>query len=147
MIDPSRKRKRFFQKLGGMTVNKAAIASITSGFPLPPITASTALVVEHVGRKTGQRRRTPMGFAQASADSVDVVAEHGEHSDWVKNALLAGEVQVWIGGKRFRGKPALDTDRDPEDVWKKMRSGSVAALGKLLAFEPKVVHISLEPLP
>ncbi|HVF11706.1 MAG TPA: nitroreductase family deazaflavin-dependent oxidoreductase [Actinomycetota bacterium] len=124
-----------------------AVASITSGFPLPPISASTALVVEHVGRKTGRTRRTPMGFAKGSADSVDVVAEHGEHSDWVKNALLAGEVQVWIGGKRFRGKPALDPDRDPEDVWKNMRSRSVAAFARFLSSEPKVVHITLEPLP
>lgn len=147
MIDPSRKRKRLIQKLGGSTINKIVVASITSGIPLPPITASTALVVGHVGRKTSQTRRTPMGFAKGSADSVDVVAEHGEYSDWVKNALLAGEVQVWIGGKRFRGKPALDPDRDPEDVWKNMRSRSVAAFGKLMSFEPKVVHISLEPLP
>lgn len=88
-----------------------------------------------------------MGFARGSADSVDVVAEHGEHSDWVKNALLAGEVQVWIGGERFRGIPALDPATDPEAVWMKMRSKSVAGVGKLLSFEPKVVHISLEPLP
>lgn len=147
MTDPSKQRKRFVQKLGGMTVNKIAVASITSGFPLPPITASTALVIEHVGRKTGRKRRTPMGFARGTNGSVDVVAEHGEGSDWVKNALRAGEVRVWKGGRKFRGTPALDPDMDPEEVWKKMRSRSVAAFGKLMAHEPKVVHISIQPIP
>jgi deazaflavin-dependent oxidoreductase (nitroreductase family) len=57
-------------------------------------------VIVHKGRKSGRVFRTPVD-AFRKGDTLAVVVLYGEHSDWVRNLLAAGEGQVVRGGKTY----------------------------------------------
>ena len=136
----ARRRKRAVQRLGGVTINKISIAILKSGIPIPPLTKRTAILVEHIGRRSGNKYSTPMGYVKASDDRLHVVAEHGDRSDWVRNALV-GPVALWIDGRRFAATARMRPDLDPIRVWEGMRGRVVVAFAKLLAHEPRVVEL------
>ncbi|OBK20921.1 peptidase [Mycobacterium sp. 1245499.0] len=46
--------------------------------------------LEHVGRKSGRRYRTPL-LVFPTPDGVVVLIGYGLHSDWVKNVLAGGQ--------------------------------------------------------
>src|SRR6266545_7967447 len=56
------------------------------GLPSPPYTRRNAIIVETIGRRSGKRRRLPVGFLEENGKLI-VVAEDGLHSAWVRNAL------------------------------------------------------------
>ncbi len=142
----ARRRKRAIQRLGGATINKISVAIIKSGIPVPPLTKRTAIVVEHNGRRSGNKYSTPMGYVKASDDRLHVVAEHGDRSDWVRNALV-GPVALWIDGRRFDATARMRPDLDPNRVWRAMNGRVVVAFAKLLAHEPQVVELQMsEPV-
>lgn len=101
--------------------------------------------METAGRRTGKRRLTPMGYLRVSEDRLLAVAEHGRRADWVRNALAAGSVRVWLGRRPHRARIALLDDADPRDVLRQMGNPLHAATIRLLAFEPRVVRIDLLP--
>lgn len=83
-----------------------------------------------------------MGYVRETADSVLVVAEHGRRADWVRNALAAGTVQVWLGRKEYGGSITVLDDIAAEDVLRK--AGAVhRAMVRGLASRPKAVRITL----
>ena len=53
------------------------------------------MLLVHVGRKTGVRRRTPLNYAVVAQD-IYCVAAFGKISDWHKNILECREVEVWL---------------------------------------------------
>lgn len=83
-----------------------------------------------------------MGYVRESAVSVLVVAEHGRRADWVRNALAAGTVRVWLGRKEYGGRITVLDDIAAEDVLRK--TGAVhRAMVRGLASRPKAVRITL----
>lgn len=136
--------RRTIQRVGRRTINPVTITLLKLGLPAPPYTPKSALVMETVGRRSGKRWVTPMGYARESADSVLVVAEHGRKADWVRNALAAGTVRVWLGRTEHRGRITVLDDIGPEDVLKK--TGPIhRAVVRGLASQPKAVRIELLP--
>jgi deazaflavin-dependent oxidoreductase (nitroreductase family) len=62
---------------------------------------SPVAVVEHQGRRSGRRYRTPvLGFRADGGYAVAAV--YGADSDWVRNVLAAGGCTLWRGGRRVR---------------------------------------------
>ena len=57
------------------------------------------LLVETVGRKTGQTRRTPLSVGRRDEGGIWVIAVHGRHAGWVLNAEAAQTVRL-----RHRGR-------------------------------------------
>lgn len=57
-------------------------------------------VVEHTGRRSGRRYRTPV-MAFIGADTIEVVLNYGEQSDWVRNVQAAGSATVVHRGTRY----------------------------------------------
>jgi deazaflavin-dependent oxidoreductase (nitroreductase family) len=53
------------------------------------------LVITHIGRKSGQRRRTPVNYAQV-AEELYVTAGFGRGSDWYRNLLAHPQVEIWL---------------------------------------------------
>lgn len=137
----SRRAKRTVQRLGGAVVNPISRFIIMKNLPIPPL-RSNALVVEHVGRRSGTVRYTPMGFVREPTGALLVVAEHGMGADWLRNGLAAGRVRVHVGGQVSEMVPQPLPDEDPYAVWSQMRSWSVAAFGRALAHRPMVVLFS-----
>jgi len=73
---------------------------------------STALL-ETIGRRSGQPRRTPVGNG-LRGDAFWVVTEHGWHADYVKNIATNPRVRVKVGRAPWRsGIAAILEDDDP----------------------------------
>ena len=136
--------RRTVQRIGRHTFNPVAVGLLRLGLPAPPYTPRSALVMETVGRRSGKRRATPMGYVRDGDASLLVVAERGRRADWVRNARAAGTVRVWLGRQAHRGRVTVLDDPDPADVLR--RIGPVHGMVvRTLADEPKVVRIDLLP--
>ena len=53
------------------------------------------LVITHIGRKSGQRRRTPVNYARLD-EEIYVTAGFGSVSDWYRNILANPQVEIWL---------------------------------------------------
>ena len=75
-------------------------------------------MLETIGRKSGQPRRTPIG-GKLVDNQFWLVSEHGGHSDYVHNIKADPAVRVRIGGQWRSGTAHLLPDDDP---WVRLRS-------------------------
>jgi len=75
-------------------------------------------MLETIGRKSGQPRRTPIG-GKLVDNQFWLVSEHGGHSDYVHNIKADPAVRVRIGGQWRSGVADLLPDDDP---WVRLRS-------------------------
>lgn len=89
-------------------------------------------VIDHVGRKSGQRYKTPV-MVFVSGPTLWVVLNYGSRSDWVQNVLAAGHARV-----RYRGR-SYSLDR-PSVV---MSSEVEALRGTRLDADKKVLRVIL----
>lgn len=80
------------------------------------------LVIIHTGRKSGQRRRTPVNFAR-EGDSLYCVAGFGGVSDWYKNLLQTPQCEVWLPEGACRALAA----EEHEDRLRRIRAVLVAS--------------------
>ena len=60
-----------------------------------PSVGGRIMVLTHVGRKTGIRRRTPLNYTIVDGD-VYCTAGFGSSSDWYRNILANPEVEIWL---------------------------------------------------
>jgi deazaflavin-dependent oxidoreductase (nitroreductase family) len=93
--------------------------AIIAGVPRPPYTRENALVIETVGRRSGRRRRIPVGFLDDDGRII-VVVEDGLRSSWVRNALARdGNLRIHLRG-RWRDARLRILEADPEPVLQRM---------------------------
>ena len=69
-------------------------------------------LLETVGRKTGRLRSTPVGNG-LEGDTFWIIAEHGRHSDWVRNVLANPRVRLKVNGRWRSGTGHVVPDDDP----------------------------------
>lgn len=60
-----------------------------------PSVGGRIMVLTHVGRKTGKRRRTPLNYAVVDGD-VYCLAGFGSGTHWYRNILANSEVEIWL---------------------------------------------------
>ena len=53
------------------------------------------MVLTHIGRKSGQRRQTPVNYALVNGD-VYCTAGFGAISDWYRNVRVNPQVEIWL---------------------------------------------------
>jgi deazaflavin-dependent oxidoreductase (nitroreductase family) len=97
------------------------------GLPSPPYTLRNAIIIETIGRRSGRRRRVPVGFLEEGGKLI-VVTEDGLATSWVRNALeREGRLRVFLHGKWrvARLQPRAD---DPEPYLRQMTRTHVALL-------------------
>lgn len=93
--------------------------AIISGIPRPPYTRENGLVIETLGRKSGRRRRIPVGYLDDGGRLI-VVVEDGLRSAWVRNALdQDGRLRIHLRG-RWRPATLRMLDEDPEPYLARM---------------------------
>ena len=91
----------------GAIANQVTMWALQTGIPRPPYTRGNAIIIETVGRRSGRRRRLPVGYLQDGGRLV-VVVEDGERADWVRNALAQdGRLRVFLRGRWLDGKLSL----------------------------------------
>jgi deazaflavin-dependent oxidoreductase (nitroreductase family) len=69
-------------------------------------------LLETIGRKSGRARHTPVGNG-LEGDKFWVIAEHGLHSDWVRNLMANPRVRVKVAGEWRAGKAYVMPHDDP----------------------------------
>ncbi len=112
------------------------------GLPSPPYTRENAIIVETVGRRSGKRRRAPVGFLEENGKLI-VVAEDGSASPWVRNALARdGGLRVFLYGSwrdaRLQLRPG-----DPEPYLRRMNK-THAAFVRMESSAPELIEITPE---
>jgi len=73
-----------------------------SWFNYPSI-GGQIMVIVHVGRKTGLRRRTPVNFAVVDGE-LYCTSGFGRFSDWYRNICVQPKVEVWLPHERWLGE-------------------------------------------
>ena len=79
---------------------------------LAPRTSGQIMVITHVGRKSGLKRRTPVNYALVD-DELYCTAGFGHVSDWYRNIKAHPEIEVWLPGSRW--KAVVSEVTDPAD--------------------------------
>ena len=88
-------------------------------------------MLETIGRKTGQPRRTAVG-GRVIDNQFWMVSEHGEHSDYVRNIKADPAVRVRIDGQWRGGIAYLLPDDDPKERLRslpRLNSAGVRTMG------------------
>lgn len=115
----SRRRERLIQRVQRYVFNPPAKALVSAG-ALP-----TTAILETTGRRTGKRRRTPVGNGlDRDGRTFWIVAEHGLGASWVRNVEANPAVRVRIGRRWQAGRAQLLPADDPIE-----RQRALAALG------------------
>jgi deazaflavin-dependent oxidoreductase (nitroreductase family) len=98
-------KRKFLQNFQRMVTNP-----IGRRLPLP--------MLETIGRKSGEPRRTALG-GKLIGNQFWLVSEHGEHSQYVRNIKANPAVRVRIAGRWRSGTAHLMPDDDP---WERLKS-------------------------
>ena len=89
-------------------------------------------VLETTGRRSGQRRRTPVGNG-LQGDTFWIVAEHGRRAGYVRNIEANPRVRVQVGGRWRAGSAHLMADDDPGErqrrIGRRLNAVAVRAMG------------------
>jgi deazaflavin-dependent oxidoreductase (nitroreductase family) len=112
------------------------------GLPSPPYTRRNAIIVETIGRRSGRRRRVPVGFLEEEGKLI-VVAEDGLSTSWVRNALETdGRLRIFHRG-RWRHARLQPRPGDPEAYLRRMNRAH-AAFVRMESSIPALVEITPE---
>jgi deazaflavin-dependent oxidoreductase (nitroreductase family) len=141
-ISAETKRRRT-TALGKWLVNPPVRAALRIGIPLP----GTALL-ETVGRRSGQPRRTPVTDG-LEGDVFWIVAEHGRQAAYVKNLIANPRVRIRVGGRWRTGTAELAAEEDPQARLLELRGRPATRLNahaiKLMGTELAVIRVQLDP--
>jgi deazaflavin-dependent oxidoreductase (nitroreductase family) len=113
--------------------------AIIAGIPRPPYNRGNALVIETTGRRSGKRRRIPVGYLDEGGRII-VVVEDGPRSHWVQNALATGDrLRIHLRGQ-WRSATLRHLEGDPQAYLAKMNRLH-AGLVRSHSSTPSVVEI------
>jgi F420H(2)-dependent quinone reductase len=91
-------------------------------FLLGPLGSSRTVLVDHVGRKSGKQRTTPLLYLGDGDDIVVVASKGGSHKHpaWWLNLREMDETTIQVGSERRRVKIHEATPAEKERLWPKV---------------------------
>ena len=101
-------------------------------------------ILETIGRKSGQPRRTPVSNG-LDGDVFWIVAEHGRKAAYVRNIEANPRVRVLVRGRWRTGTARLAPDEDARERLKRVGSALSRASVRLMATDLLVVRVDLDP--
>lgn len=80
---------------------------------------TTTLLLETIGRKSGERRITPLIYGDTGGEVVIVASKGGAdvHPAWYLNLKAGGEVRFQIGGQAFAAAWREPAGAEREGIW------------------------------
>jgi deazaflavin-dependent oxidoreductase (nitroreductase family) len=103
-------------------------------------------LLETTGRKSGQRRRTPIGNG-LRGDAFWIVTEHGWHADYVKNIAANPRVRVKCGRDWLSGTAEILQDDDPYARLRWLRRPVNDSMLLAVGTEQLVIRVDLDTKP
>lgn len=100
-------------------------------------------ILETTGRKSGERRRTPVGNG-LDGDTFWIVAEHGRRAGYVRNIEADPRVRVNVGGRWRSGTAQLMPEDDPRERQRRIGRRLNAAAVRAMGTELLTVRIDLD---
>jgi deazaflavin-dependent oxidoreductase (nitroreductase family) len=100
-----------------------------------PEVSGRIMVLNHIGRKTGKRRQTPVNYAMVNGE-IYCTAGFGASSDWYLNIIANPQVEVWLPEGWWAG--VADEVVDPQLRLPLMREVIIASGSAAPAFGIKV---------
>jgi deazaflavin-dependent oxidoreductase (nitroreductase family) len=100
-------------------------------------------LLETTGRKSGQKRVTPVGNG-LRGDVFWIVTEHGFASAYVKNIQADPRVRVKVGRRWRSGTAHILPDDDPYERMRMLRRGINDATVRLVGTEHLVIRVDLD---
>jgi deazaflavin-dependent oxidoreductase (nitroreductase family) len=119
-------------------LNPFVKAAANAGLPLPGL-----VILETIGRRSGKRRRTPVGKA-LEGDTLWVLAEH-RRGGYVRNIEANPRVRVRIGRRWRQGAARVLHDDDVRERIRRMPNRMNTRVVVLMASEPVTVRVDLDP--
>jgi deazaflavin-dependent oxidoreductase (nitroreductase family) len=101
-------------------------------------------LLETTGRKSGQKRVTPVGNG-LRGDVFWIVTEHGWSSAYVKNIQADPHVRVKVGRRWRAGTAHILPDDDPYERMRILGRGVNDAAVRLVGTEHLVIRVDLDP--
>jgi deazaflavin-dependent oxidoreductase (nitroreductase family) len=100
-------------------------------------------LLETTGRKSGQKRVTPVGNG-LRGDAFWIVTEHGWGSSYVKNIQADPRVRVKVGRRWRSGTAHILPDDDPYERMRMLRRRANDATVRLVGTEHLVIRVDLD---
>ena len=119
-------------------LNPFVKATANAGLPLPGL-----VILETIGRRSGKRRRTPVGKA-LEGDTLWVLAEH-RRGGYVRNIEANPRVRVRVGRRWRQGTARVLHDDDVRERIRRMPNRMNTRVVVLMASEPVTVRVDLDP--
>jgi deazaflavin-dependent oxidoreductase (nitroreductase family) len=119
-------------------LNPFVKAAARAGLPLPGL-----VILETTGRKSGKKRRTPVGKA-LQGDTLWVLAEH-RRGGYVRNIEANPHVRVRVGRSWRDGTARVLLDDDVRERARRMPNQANTRMVLLMASEPVTVRVDLAP--
>ena len=99
------------------------------------------VVLETTGRRTGKPRQTPLARGPVDDGTTWLIAVHGRHSAWVKNAEADPRIRLRLRGRWRTGRATVE----PWDAEKVERFNVYARLGPAtLGIDPALVRVDFQ---
>jgi deazaflavin-dependent oxidoreductase (nitroreductase family) len=100
-------------------------------------------LLETTGRKSGQKRVTPVGNG-LRGDAFWIVTEHGWGSSYVKNIQSDPRVRVKVGRRWRSGTAHILPDDDPYERMRMLKRPANDATVRLVGTEHLVIRVDLD---
>lgn len=91
-------------------------------------------MLEHVGRNSGETRRTVLEVVVNDPDAIYVAAGWGEKAQWLKNIRANPEVVFHLGSRRYVSRAELVSRTEAAEVMGRYAGAHPVALRNLAAF-------------
>lgn len=92
------------------------------------------LMLEHVGRKSGEVRRTALEVVVNREDAVYIAAAWGSEADWLKNVKADPRVTFHIGSRRYETTAVIVGNDEARDVMAAYAAAHPQLIDKLATF-------------
>ena len=101
-------------------------------------------LLETIGRRSGQPRRTPVGHV-VEGDTVWIVAEHGQRAGYVRNLKANPRGRIKVRGGWRSGTARVLTEDDPHDRLRRMGLRVNALVVRAMGSDLLTVRVDLDP--
>jgi deazaflavin-dependent oxidoreductase (nitroreductase family) len=107
------------------------------------IAPKSVALLETIGRRSGEPRRTPVGNGLRGSEFW-IVTEHGRRAAYVRNIEANPRVRVKVGRRWHAGTAHVLPDDDPYERMRKLGRPANDTLVRLVGTEHLVIRVDLD---